>query len=43
MENFEQILQREIEKLDQLDQRINETVQEYQNINYQLKQLEQDK
>ena len=43
MENFEQILQREIEKLDQLDQRINETVLEYQNINYQLKQLEQDK
>tara|TARA_B100000424_G_C22778898_1_gene418968 strand:+ start:470 stop:613 length:144 start_codon:yes stop_codon:yes gene_type:complete len=40
---FEQILQREIEKLDQLDDRINETVQEYQNINYQLKQLEQDK
>ena len=40
---FEQILQREIEKLDQLDQRINETVLEYQNINYQLKQLEQDK
>ena len=43
MENFEQILQQEIEKLDQLDQRINETVLEYQNINYQLKQLEQDK
>ena len=43
MENFEQILQQEIEKLDQLDQRINETVQEYQNINYQLKQMEQDK
>ena len=43
MENFEQILQKEIEKLDQLDQRINETVLEYHNINYQLKQLEQEK
>ena len=40
---FEQILEQEIQKLDQLDQRINETVQEYQDINYQLKQLEQDK
>lgn len=40
---FEQILQREIEKLEPLDDRINETVLEYQNINYQLKQLEQDK
>ena len=40
---FEQILQQEIEKLEPLDDRINETVQEYQNINYQLKQLEQDK
>ena len=40
---FEQILQREIEKLDQVDDRINETVQEYQDINYQLKQMEQDK
>ena len=40
---FEQILQREIEKLDQVDDKINETVQEYQDINYQLKQLEQDK
>jgi len=42
-ETFEQILQREIEKLDELDDRINETIEEYQNINYQLKQLEQDK
>ena len=40
---FEQILQREIEKLDQVDDRINETVQEYQDINYQLKQMEQEK
>ena len=40
---FEQILQEEIEKLDPLDDRINETVQEYQNINYQLKELEQDR
>ena len=40
---FEQILQREIEKLDQVDDKINETVQEYQDINYQLKQMEQDK
>ena len=40
---FEQILQREIEKLDQVDHKINETVQEYQDINYQLKQMEQDK
>ena len=40
---FEQILQQEIEKLDQLDDRINETVQEYQTINYELKQMEQDK
>ena len=42
-ESFEYLLQKEIEKLNQLDDRINETVQEYQNINYQLKQLEQDK
>ena len=42
-ESFEQILQREIEKLDQVDDRINETVQEYQDINYQLKQMEQEK
>ena len=42
-ESFEYLLQREIEKLDQLDERINDTVQEYQDINYQLKQLEQDK
>lgn len=43
MENFEQILQQEIEKLEPLDDRINETVQEYQKINYQLKQMEQEK
>ena len=42
-ESFEYLLQREIEKLDQVDDRINETVQEYQDINYQLKQMEQDK
>ena len=42
-ESFEYLLQKEIEKLDQLDDRINETVQEYQTINYELKQMEQDK
>ena len=40
---FEQILEQEIQKLDELDNRINDTVEEYQTINYELKQLEQDK
>mgnify|MGYP003150946277 FL=1 len=40
---FEQILQQEIEKLDQVDDRINETVLEYQSINFELKKQEQDK
>ena len=40
---FEQILQSEIEKLDQLDQRIDETAIELILINKQLKQMEQDK
>ena len=40
---FEQILQKEIEKLDQLDDRINETVLEYQSINFELKKQEQEK
>ena len=43
MEDFEQILQQEIEKLDEVDNRINETVLEYQSINFQLKKQEQEK
>ena len=43
MENFDQILQREIEKLDQLDDRINETAIELSAINKQIKQMEQEK
>ena len=40
---FEQILQREIEKLNQLDDRINETAIELSEINKKLKQLEQER
>ena len=43
MENFEQILQREIEKLEPLDQRIDETAIELILINKQIKQMEQEK
>ena len=40
---FEQILQQEIEKLDQLDDRKDETAIELSAINKQLKKMEQDK
>ena len=43
MENFEQILQQEIEKLDQVDDRKDETAIELSTINKQLKQMEQEK
>ena len=43
MEDFEQILQQEIEKLDEVDNRINETAIELSAINKQLKKMEQDK
>ncbi len=42
-ESFEYLLQKEIEKLNQLDDRINETAIELSAINKQLKQMEQDK
>ena len=40
---FEQILQQEFEKLNQLDDRINETAIELSEINKKLKQLEQER
>ena len=40
---FEQILQQEIEKLDQVDERIDETTIEFLIVRKQIKQLEQDK
>ena len=42
-ESFEYLLQREIEKLDQVDDRIDETAIELSAINKQLKKMEQDK
>ena len=42
-ESFEYLLQKEIEKLDQLDSRIDETAIELILINKQIKQMEQDK
>ena len=40
---FEQILEQEIQKLDELDNRIDETAIELSSINKQIKQMEQDK
>ena len=40
---FEQILQEEIQKLDEVDNRIDETAIELSAINKQLKKMEQDK
>jgi len=40
---FEQILEQEIQKLDELDNRIYETTIEFLIVRKQLKQLEQDK
>ena len=40
---FEQILQEEIQKLDEVDNRIDETAIELSSINKKLKQMEQDK
>ena len=40
---FEQILEQEIQKLDELDNRIDETAIELSAINKQIKQMEQDK
>lgn len=42
-ESFEYLLQKEIEKLDQLDDRKDETAIELSSINKKLKQMEQDK
>ena len=42
-ESFEYLLQKEIEKLDELDNRIDETTIELILINKQIKQMEQDK
>ena len=42
-ESFEYLLQKEIEKLDELDNRIDETTIEFLIVRKQLKQLEQDK
>ena len=42
-ESFEYLLQREIEKLDQVDDKIDETAIELILINKQIKQMEQDK
>ena len=40
---FEQILEQEIQKLDELDNRIDETTIEFLIVRKQIKQLEQDK
>jgi len=40
---FEQILEQEIQKLDEVDNRIDETTIEFLIVRKQLKQLEQDK
>ena len=40
---FEQILEQEIQKLDEVDNRIDETTIELILINKQIKQMEQDK
>lgn len=40
---FEQILEQETQKLDELDNRIDETAIELSSINKQIKQMEQDK
>lgn len=40
---FEQILEQEIQKLDELDNRIDETAIEFLIVRKQIKQMEQDK